>query len=57
VSRRCRGCGLELRSSAETRWECDCGVVVCGEDACFEEYFKLLADGESTRCRSCGNVL
>ena len=55
--RPCRGCGQELRSSAETRWECECGVVVCREDACFEEYFKLLADGESTRCRSCGNVL
>jgi hypothetical protein len=54
---RCRGCGLELRSSAETRWECECGVAVCHEDTCFEEYFKLLSDGETTRCRSCGNVL
>jgi hypothetical protein len=55
--RQCRGCGTELRSPADVRWECECGVAVCQGDGCFDEYFKLLADGESTRCRSCGSVV
>jgi len=31
--------------------------VVCSDPACFDEHFKLLADGESTRCRACGQVV
>lgn len=56
-ARRCHDCGRELRAPEDVRWECDCGVAVCSDDECFEEYFKILADGESTRCRSCGLVV
>jgi hypothetical protein len=35
-------------------WECECGVKVCSKGECFEEYFKVLAAGEATRCRTCG---
>jgi hypothetical protein len=31
-------------------------VAVCPEPECFEEYFKQVADGEATRCRTCGLV-
>lgn len=57
VARRCRACEGELRTPGEVGWECECGVVVCAEIACFEEYFKLVADGEATRCRTCGLVM
>ena len=54
--RSCRGCGRRLASEAEVGWECECGVVVCTDPACFEEHFKRVAGGEATRCRSCGLV-
>jgi hypothetical protein len=53
----CRGCSAELRSREDVRWECECGIAVCQGNGCFDEYFKVLSDGESTRCRSCGGVV
>jgi hypothetical protein len=37
-------------------WECECGAVVCPDPDCFDEYFKQVAGGEATRCRTCGLV-
>jgi hypothetical protein len=51
-----RSCTRELAGPADVGWECECGVVVCGEATCFEEFFKLVADGETTRCLGCGLV-
>lgn len=53
--RTCRCCGKTLAPS-QTGWECECGVIVCTDPDCFEEYFKMVADGEGTRCRTCGLV-
>jgi hypothetical protein len=55
VLRRCRACEREL-APAEVGWECECGIVVCGDAACFDEFFKAVAGGEATRCRTCGLV-
>jgi hypothetical protein len=55
-SRRCRSCGRELGSPAEVAWECECGVAVCTERACFDECFKVVASGEATGCLICGLV-
>lgn len=55
--RRCSSCEQELKAPGDVRWECECGVAVCHGEGCFEEYFKVLADGESTRCRTCGLVV
>jgi hypothetical protein len=52
----CESCGSDL-SGAERGWECDCGVAVCTEPGCFEECFKLVAEGEATRCLACGEVV
>jgi hypothetical protein len=56
-SRRCRGCGRELEAPSDVGWECECGVAVCVDPDCFEEFFKRVASGEATRCRSCGLVM
>jgi hypothetical protein len=53
--RPCASCGEETEPS-KVGWECDCGVVVCSEAGCFEEYFKHVAGGEATRCFTCGTV-
>jgi hypothetical protein len=57
VVRRCRGCDRELASPSDVGWECECGVVVCSESVCIEEYFKFVAGGEATRCLSCGLLM
>jgi hypothetical protein len=54
--RACRSCGRPLGGPGDIGWECDCGVLVCAEAECFEEYFKTVAGGEGTRCRTCGLV-
>ena len=54
-ARFCRNCRSEL-ALEEVGWECECGVVVCRDPGCFEEYFKTVAGGEGTRCRTCGLV-
>ncbi|HWX23481.1 MAG TPA: hypothetical protein VN083_00500 [Vicinamibacteria bacterium] len=51
----CPACGQEL-DAERVGWECECGVKVCPDPACFDEYFKQVADGEATRCLSCGVV-
>ena len=53
----CRNCGRPLRSPSDVGWECDCGVRVCTEPDCFEQWFRRVAEGEATRCLSCGNVV
>jgi len=55
--RRCRSCERELKQPGDVGWECDCGVVVCAEEACVAEYFKFVAGGEETRCLTCGALL
>ena len=52
--RRCRACAREVTSPSLLGWECECGVLVCTDPACYEEYFKWVADGEGVRCRTCG---
>jgi len=54
--KRCRACARVLPSPDDLGWECECGVVVCPEPECFEEFFKQVAGGEATRCRTCGLV-
>ena len=54
--RRCRNCGSALATPPDVGWECECGIVVCTEPGCFDEYFKTVAGGEATRCRTCGLV-
>jgi hypothetical protein len=54
--RRCKGCERELRTPSDVGWECECGAVVCGDPDCFDEFFKQVAGGEATRCRTCGLV-
>jgi hypothetical protein len=51
----CRNCGQAITSD-EAGWECECGIVVCGEKACFDEYFKTVGGGEEVRCRTCGHI-
>ena len=53
--RKCRNCQRDL-ATPDVGWECECGIVVCAEPACFDEYFKAVAGGEATRCRTCGLV-
>ena len=57
AQRRCRNCGRSLEAASEVGWECECGVLVCSEPECFDEFFKAVAGGEATRCRSCGLVV
>lgn len=57
AARRCRACGREIREPAGIGWECECGVVVCTDAECFGEYFRQVADGEGTRCLTCGLVM
>jgi hypothetical protein len=45
-----------LREPEGVGWECECGVVVCTDQECFDEYFKEVAAGEGTRCLTCGLV-
>jgi hypothetical protein len=52
----CRSCRRPLGDGLEAGWECECGITVCGERECFEEWFKVVAAGEGTRCLSCGLV-
>ena len=52
----CRNCGRSLSGPAEVGWECECGVRVCGDADCFQEWFKEVAGGEATRCLTCGLV-
>lgn len=52
----CRACGEAIVQPDEAGWECECGVVVCQEAACFEEYFKSVGGGEGVRCRTCGHL-
>ena len=51
---RCRSCSHALESPGEYGWECECGIVVCMDRDCFEQYFKPVAGGEATRCLTCG---
>jgi hypothetical protein len=51
----CQDCGQAITSD-QAGWECECGVFVCGEAACFDEYFKRVGDGESVRCRTCDQL-
>ncbi len=54
---RCKACGRELGAPADIGWECECGVIVCSQEECVSEYFRFVADGEATRCLTCGTVL
>ncbi|HXB55195.1 MAG TPA: hypothetical protein VN461_10455 [Vicinamibacteria bacterium] len=54
--RLCRACAGEVTSPTDLGWECECGVVVCTDPACYEEYFKGVGGGEGVRCRTCGLV-
>jgi len=56
LPRACRACGREIGELAALGWECECGVVVCTDPDCFAEYFKVVAEGEGTRCLTCGLV-
>ena len=56
-ARVCRGCQKLLQTPGDVGWECRCGVVVCTQEGCVEEYFKFVAGGEATRCLSCGEIL
>jgi hypothetical protein len=55
-SRRCRACARGITGPSDPGWECECGVVVCADAACYEEYFKWVGGGEGVRCRTCGLV-
>jgi hypothetical protein len=57
AGRQCRACARVLGSPSDVGWECECGVVVCSREECVGEYFRFVADGEATRCLSCGAVL
>ena len=46
-----------LAEARDVGWECECGVIVCAQEECVQEYFRFVADGEATRCLSCGAVL
>jgi hypothetical protein len=52
----CQACGEAIVRADEAGWECECGVAVCGEKACFDEYFKSVGGGEEVRCRTCGHI-
>jgi hypothetical protein len=54
VASACRACSRALATPRDFGWECECGVVICTDPDCFEEYFKPVAGGEATRCLSCG---
>jgi hypothetical protein len=56
LAQRCRACERELKLPSDVGWECECGVVVCAAPECIEEYFRFVADGEATRCLTCGLV-
>jgi hypothetical protein len=56
TARSCQDCGQAITPSDQVRWECECGIFVCGEAACFEEYFKTVGGGEGVRCRTCGHI-
>ena len=50
----CRNCRRLLGPQAEVGWECECGIAVCTDPDCFQEWFKHVAGGEATRCLTCG---
>jgi hypothetical protein len=52
----CRNCRQVLGTQAEVGWECECGIAVCADADCFQEWFKQVAGGEATRCLTCGLV-
>jgi hypothetical protein len=52
----CQACKQEFSRPDEPGWECECGVSVCQEAECFDEYFKNVGGGEGVRCRTCGQV-
>jgi hypothetical protein len=52
----CEACDQPLKGPEQAGWECECGVHVCQEDACFDEYFKKVGGGEAVRCRTCGHL-
>jgi hypothetical protein len=52
----CQSCKKPLQHPSDAGWECECGVVVCTDADCYDEYFKTVAGGEGVRCRSCGHV-
>jgi hypothetical protein len=56
ITMTCRNCGRALASPADVGWECECGIAVCSDPDCVAEWFKQVADGEATRCLTCGLV-
>jgi hypothetical protein len=52
----CEACKQAFTRPDEPGWECECGVFVCQEAECFDEYFKKIGGGEAVRCRTCGHV-
>jgi molybdopterin/thiamine biosynthesis adenylyltransferase len=55
-ARSCQACRKPLLSPADAGWECECGVLVCADADCYEDYFKTVAGGEGVRCRTCERV-
>jgi len=56
VSLACEACDGAIAEADEAGWQCECGVVVCPEPVCFDEYFKSVGGGEGVRCRTCGHL-
>ena len=56
LQRACRACRRAIEKPEDMGWECECGVVVCPDSQCFEEYFRTVARGEGVRCLTCGLV-
>ena len=52
----CEACGFAITRPEEAGWECECGVFVCMEADCFDEYFKRVGGGEGVRCRTCAHI-
>jgi hypothetical protein len=52
----CQACGESIARPDEAGFDCECGVFVCREDVCFDEYFKTVGGGEAVRCRTCGHL-
>jgi hypothetical protein len=52
----CEACDQPIPRPDQAGWECECGILVCQEGACFDEYFKKVGGGEAVRCRTCGHL-
>jgi hypothetical protein len=52
----CQACGQAIAAPDDAGWECECGVFVCREADCFDEYFKSVGGGEGVRCRTCEHI-